>query len=293
MQAIRYLARRSRMGLDETRMPRSRVLLDRAGLRLPRGWHDAVLQAALWALADLLYEGVRGIVAGRTNVAFANTRRVISLEQSTGTFWEPHIQSWILGHRHLIDVINWIYLNAQFSVNLLFLAALYVWRNEIFYFVRNIYFVSMGLALIVHLGFPVAPPRLFPQYGFVDTVQRYAHINQDVGAISLFVNPYAAVPSMHMCFSLIVGATTIRLTRRPWLALIGGLYPLLVLFAIVSTGNHFIFDAAAGAVLAVVAGLVAGRVMAPLRPEIWGWGRPGMLEPGDPDPDVEPAPEPA
>jgi PAP2 superfamily len=259
------------MGVQERQKPRSRALLGRAVPRLPRGWHDAVLQAALWGLADLLYEGVRGIVAGRTSVAFDNTRWVISFEQSTGTFWEPHVQSWILGHRELIEVINWIYLNAQFSVNLFFLAALYIWRNEIFYFVRNMYFVAMGLALVVHLAFPVAPPRLFPQYGFVDTVQRYAHINQDVGAISLFVNPYAAVPSMHMCFSLLVGATTIRLTRRPWLRLLGALYPLVVLFAIVSTGNHFVFDAAAGAVLAVVAGLVASRVMARMRPDTWAW----------------------
>jgi hypothetical protein len=254
-------------------MPRGRALLDRAGIRLAHGWSDAALQAALWFLADLLYEGVRGIVAGRASVAFANTRSIISLEKATGTFWEPHIQSLILGHRELIDVINWVYLNAQFSVNLFFLAALYVWRNEIFYFVRNVYFVSMGLALIVHLTFPVAPPRLFPQYGFVDTVLRYAHINQDVGAISFFVNPYAAVPSMHMCFSLIVGGTTIRLTRRPWLRVIGVLYPLLVLFAIVATGNHFFFDAATGALLALIAGFVAARVMARIRPEAWSWGQ--------------------
>jgi PAP2 superfamily len=273
------------MGVQERQTPRTRALLARAGLRFPRGWPDAVLQAALWALADLLYEGVRGIVAGRSSVAFANTHWIISLEQSTGTFWEPRIQSWILGHRQLIDVINWIYLNAQFSVNLLFLAGLYVWRNEIFYFVRNMYFVAMGLALIVHLGFPVAPPRLFPQYGFVDTVQRYAHINQDVGAISVFVNPYAAVPSMHMCFSLLVGGTTIRLTKRPWLRVIGGLYPLLVLFAIVSTGNHFIFDAAAGAVLAAVAAFVAHRVMARVRPDSWAWGQPsGVLQAPAADP---------
>jgi hypothetical protein len=273
------------MGVQETTVARGRVLLGRAGLRLPHGWPDAVLQAALWALADLLYDGVRGIVAGRTSVAFANTRWVISLERSTGTFWEPHVQSWILGHRELIEVINWIYLNAQFSVNLLFLAGLYIWRNEIFYFVRNMYFVAMGLALVIHLGFPVAPPRLFPQYGFIDTVQRYAHINQDVGAISLFVNPYAAVPSMHMCFSLLVGGTTIRLTRRPWLRVLGGLYPLVVLFAIVATGNHFIFDAAAGAVLAVVAAVAAGRVMAPLRPSTWAWGGQPVLNPPDPEPE--------
>jgi membrane-associated phospholipid phosphatase len=261
------------MGVRETEVPRRRVLLGRRGLRLPRGWPDAVLQAALWALADLLYEGVRGIVAGRAGIAFADTRSLISLEKSTGTFWEPHVQSWVLGHREVIEVINWIYLNAQFSVNLFFLAALYVWRNEIFYFVRNMYFVAMGLALVIHLGFPVAPPRLFPEYGFVDTVQRYAHINQDVGAISLFVNPYAAVPSMHMCFALLVGGTTIRLTRRRWLQVIGGLYPVLVLFAIVATGNHFILDAAAGAVVAIVAAFAAHRVMARMRPDAWAWGQ--------------------
>jgi hypothetical protein len=261
------------MSAQGTQIPRGRALLGRAGIRLAHGWSDAALQVALWFLADLLYEGVRGIVAGRKSVAFANTRSIISLEKSTGTFWEPHIQSLILGHRELIDVINWVYLNAQFSVNLFFLAALYIWRNEIFYFVRNVYFVSMGLALVVHLTFPVAPPRLFPQYGFVDTVLRYAHINQDVGAISFFVNPYAAVPSMHMCFSLIVGGSTIRLTRRLWLRVIGALYPLLVLFAIVSTGNHFIFDAAAGALVAVVAAVVADRVMARMRPEAWSWGQ--------------------
>jgi len=265
------------MGLGETEMPRRRVLPGRASPRLPHGWADAVLQAALWALADLLYEGVRGIVAGQSAIAFANGRSVISLERMTGTFWEPHIQSWILGHEQLVESINWVYLNAQFSVNLCFLAVLYIWRNEIFYFVRNMYFVAMGLALVVHLSYPVAPPRLFPEYGFVDTVARYAHLNQDSGAISLFVNPYAAVPSMHMCFALLVGGTTICLTRRVWLRAIGVLYPLLVLVAIVTTANHFIFDAAAGGVVAVIALLTAHRVMARFRPEAWAWGQPSAV----------------
>ncbi|MEA2371639.1 MAG: hypothetical protein QOH12_2033 [Solirubrobacteraceae bacterium] len=268
------------MGLGETEMPRRRLRLGRAGPRLPHGWADAVLQAALWLLADLLYEGVRGIVAGQSAVAFANGRSVIWLERATGTFWEPHVQSWILGHAELVGAIDWVYLNAQFSVNLCFLAILYFWRNEIFYFVRNMYFVAMGLALVVHLTYPVAPPRLFPEYGFVDTVARYAHLDQDSGAISLFVNPYAAVPSMHVCFALLVGGTTICLTRRLWLRVIGGLYPVLVLFAVVTTGNHFIFDAAAGAAVALVAFLAADRVMARVRPQAWAWSQPsaGVLQ---------------
>jgi membrane-associated phospholipid phosphatase len=230
-----------------------------------------------------MYELVRGIVAGQGSVALANGHAIISLEKATGTFVEPSIQSLFTGSGALMDAANWIYMNAQFTVNLLFLAFIYVYRNEIFYFVRNMFFVSMGIALIVHLAVPVAPPRLFPQYGFVDTVHKFAHVNQDTGAVSLFVNPYAAVPSMHMCFALLVGATGFRLTRRWLLRALAISYPLLVLAVIVITGNHFFFDAVVGAALAVVAAIAAQWVMARLRPDAWAW------RPIRPAPSVPPA----
>jgi hypothetical protein len=252
---------------------RIRAAVARAGRRLPHGWPDALRQLALWGLADALYEGVRGVVAGNTDLALANGEWLISLERATGTFWEPHLQSLVVGHHELIEAANWTYLNAQFTVNLLFLALLYTFRNEIFYFVRNMFFVAMGVALVVHLALPVAPPRLFPQYGFVDTIHAIAHIDQDTGAVSLFVNPYAAVPSMHMCFSLLVGVSAMRLTHRRWLRALAALYPLVVLSVIVVTANHFVFDALTGAVVAVLAALVAHRVMARARPTAWSWGQ--------------------
>jgi hypothetical protein len=258
---------------------RSRTVVARIGRRLPRGWPDALRQLALWGLADLLYEGVRGLVAGHTDLAIANAEWLISLERATGTFWEPHLQSLVVDHRELIEAANWIYLNAQFTVNLLFLTILYAFRNEIFYFVRNMFFVAMGLALVVHLAVPVAPPRLFPQYGFIDTIHAIAHIDQDTGAVSMFVNPYAAVPSMHMCFALLVGVSAMRLTRRRWLRAVAGLYPLVVLTVIVVTANHFVFDALTGAVVAVVAALVAQRVMARARPGAWSWGQRPAINP--------------
>ena len=248
--------------------------------KLPQGWRDAVKQLALWGAADALYELVRGIVAGQGSVALANGHAIISLEQATGTFIEPKIQGLFTGSAAVMDAANWVYMNAQFTVNLLFLAFIYAYRNEIFYFVRNMFFVAMGIALVVHLAVPVAPPRMFAQYGFVDTVHRFAHVNQDTGAISTFVNPYAAVPSMHMCFALLVGATGFRLTTRLWLRALVLAYPLLVLAVIVITGNHFFFDAAAGAVVAVLAAMGAHWVMARLRPEAWAWrpvGRPAPV----------------
>jgi hypothetical protein len=252
---------------------RKASVVARVGRRLPAGWPDAFRQLALWGLADLLYEGVRGLVAGHPDLAVANAEWLISLERATGTFWEPHLQSLVVGHHEVIEAANWIYLNAQFTVNLLFLTILYIFRNEIFYFVRNMFFVAMGVALVVHLALPVAPPRLFPQYGFVDTVHAIAHIDQDSGAVSLFVNPYAAVPSMHMCFALLVGISGMRLTRRPWLRVVSGLYPVVVLSVILVTANHFVFDALTGAVVALLAAVVAQRVMARARPDAWSWGQ--------------------
>jgi hypothetical protein len=84
---------------------------------------------------------------------------------------------------------------------------------------------------------------------------------------------------MHMCFALLVGVSAIRLTRRRWLQVVAGLYPLLVLFVILATGNHFIFDAAAGALDALLAAVVAQRVMARARPEAWSWGQRRAIEP--------------
>ncbi|HEV3228752.1 MAG TPA: phosphatase PAP2 family protein [Solirubrobacteraceae bacterium] len=238
---------------------------------LPKGWRDATLQLMLWGLADLLYEGVRGLVTGRGDIALANAQSVVSIERWAGVFVEPRLQHLIVGDRELMEIANWVYLNAQFTVNAVFLAVLYAYRNEIFYFVRNMFFVAMGIALVVHLAVPVAPPRMLPSLGFVDTVHSIAHINQDSGAVSLFVNPYAAVPSMHMCFGLLVGVTGMLLVRRRWLkALLLG-YPVVVLLAIVVTANHFLFDAVTGALTALLALLVAKQVMARLRPAVWAW----------------------
>ena len=255
-------------------LARPRLVLARVGGRLPHGWPDALRQILLWGLADALYEGVRGVVAGHADTALANARGVVAIERALGIFVEPHLQSLVVRHDALTDVANWLYLNVQFTVNAVFLAFLYAYRNHIFYFVRNMFFVAMGIALVVHLALPVAPPRLLPGLGFEDTIHQVAHINQDTGAVSLFVNPYAAVPSMHMCFALLVGVTGVRMARRRWQRALALAYPALVLVVIVVTANHFLLDAAAGALTAVVAAIVAQHVMARARPARWAWARP-------------------
>ena len=240
------------------------------GGRLPRGWGDLLRQLALFFLAYQGYQLVRGVADGRAAVAVTNGIHVIHLERSLGAFFEPGLQQAFLSHQWVIDLANWMYFNSHFIVTVSFLAWLYLFRNESFNFVRNMFLVAMGLALVGYALFPTAPPRMFPGVGFTDTIASFTDMNQDSSFTSVLVNPYAAVPSMHIGFSLIVAISAMTLARSVWARALWSAYPLMVFFVIVVTANHFWFDAAAGAAVACLA-VTAARQLARVRPEAWAW----------------------
>ena len=153
----------------------------------------------------------------------------------------------------MIDVANWMYFNSHFVITTAFLVWLYMFRNDNFNFVRNMFLVAMGLALLGYGLFPTAPPRMFPNAGFTDTISAFTNTHQDSSFTSLLVNPYAAVPSMHIAFSLMIAVPAMNLVRSAWARALWSTYPLLVFFVIVVTANHFWFDAAAGAAVACMA----------------------------------------
>jgi hypothetical protein len=243
----------------------------RARVRLPHGWVDAVRQIGIWLAVDAFYELVRGFTEGSSATALSNGKAVVGIEQSTGTFFEVDLQRAVLPHNWIVDTANFLYMNAHFVVTTAFLTWLYLRRNESFYFVRNVIITAMGLACVVHALLPTAPPRLLTQYGFVDTIQQFAHVDQDSGAISALVNKYAAVPSMHVGFALIVGITAATLARRRWAKVLLLCYPLLMLSVVLVTGNHFWFDGLAGAAVAGISVLLARGPLTALRPEVWSW----------------------
>jgi hypothetical protein len=251
------------------------------GRLLPKGWGDLLRQFALFFLAYQGYQMVRGLADGKADVAFGNGERVIDLERSLGTFFEPGLQQALIDHHWLIDTANFMYLNAQFVITTGFLVWLYLFRNHHFYFVRNMFLVAMGLALVGYAVFPTAPPRLFPEAGFTDTVAALTNVDQDQGAVSLLVNPYAAVPSMHVAFAFMIAVPGTLLSRSAVARLFWTGYPLLVFFVIVVTANHYWFDAAAGAAVACLAALTADRLLGRVRPQAWSW-RPAASEaPGE------------
>ena len=238
---------------------------------LPRGWVDAACQFLFFFLAYNGYQLVRGLTDGDHATAFANASHVVSLERSLGSFFEPGLQQTLIDHvPWAIDFANFMYLNSHFVITTSFLAWLYLVRNEHFYCVRNMFLVAMGLALVGYAAFPTAPPRLLPGEGFTDTIAAFTGVAQDSATASALVNKYAAVPSMHIAFSLMIAVPAMTLARHSISRMAWSAYPLCVFFVIVATGNHFWFDAAAGAAVACLAALAA-RALARLRPNRWGW----------------------
>lgn len=237
---------------------------------LPSGPLDLARQFALFAAAYGAYELVRGLVGVGGYRPFGDATRVIDFERALHVFAEPAIQSWVTDHAHwLLDVADWSYLNAQFAVSVGALAFIYVRRNDSFYFVRNMFMIAMALALVGYALFPTAPPRLMPQWGFTDSIQQFTGVTIEQGAGSALLNSYAAIPSMHMCFALMVGLPMAAVLRSRTARLLWRLYPLFIAFVVVVTANHYFTDVFLGAVTAGIAALAAQQLLARARPEAW------------------------
>jgi hypothetical protein len=238
---------------------------------MPHGWFDVVRQLLLFAGAYYAYRFVRGAMDGKASVAFDHARDLISLERGLGTFVEPTVQAWASGKAWLIDFLSWMYVNSHFTLTVGSLIFIYLFHNRSFYFVRNMFMMAMGLALVGYAIFPTAPPRFFPEWGFTDSVAGFTGIPADNVAVNALFNPFAAVPSMHVAFALMIGWPLVKLVRFRVLKVFWFLYPFLVAFVVVATGNHFWMDAFLGACVAGISALFAQHVLARLRPDVWSF----------------------
>ena len=237
---------------------------------LPQGWLDVLRQLALFASAYLAYRLVRGLAEGDAGAAFAHARDLISLERTTHLFVEPSVQAWASGSRLLMNFSSWLYVNAQTTVTVGALIYLYVRHNRSFYFVRNMFMIAMFIALVGYTVFPTAPPRFMPEWGFIDSVSDFTGVRVSHASASMtaLFNPYAAVPSMHVAFALMIGWPLARLSRHRVVRVLWLLYPFLMTFVIVVTANHFILDALLGA-LTAGASAYGATWLARARPGAW------------------------
>jgi membrane-associated phospholipid phosphatase len=244
---------------------------------MPRGALDALRQLVLVAGSYYAYRLVRGLTDTQAGASFENARMLIEIERTVGLFFEPALHAWASGQEAIIVAANWAYLNTHFVVTTTFLIWLYVARNHAFYYVRNAFIVAMGIALVLYVVFPTAPPRFLGEWGFADTVAGMVGEARANGA-ELLYNPYAAVPSMHVAFALMVAVPARALVRRQWLRTAWAIYPALVTFVVIVTANHFWLDAALGAAVAAVSAWTAHAGLARAWPEAWAWRSPAPAE---------------
>jgi PAP2 superfamily len=210
-------------------------------------------EVALFALALVIYQSSRALVIGEPSTAFENAAGIIDWEKSSGLFVETSIQDWVLNHLQLVEALNYFYMYAHWTVTPLFFVWLYTRRRRVYPYVRNAFFAANGIALLVFVLYPVAPPRLLGAgEGFVDTLNRISDIDLHGGVFSGWFNPHAAVPSMHFGYALMIGVAGLILLRSWPLRGLALAYPAVVFVTITGTGNHYVLDAVAGGLVVAV-----------------------------------------
>ena len=170
--------------------------------------HSLGVEAALVVALYLAYDVARGLAANDADVAVAHARTVASLERTAHVFVEGTIQRAAQAVPGLIGSLDLAYVSLHLAVTGSVLLWLHRRRPNVFPFVRTTLLVASGLALIGFVVFPTAPPRL-AALGITDTISG-SHLNLNHGLISSLYNPYAAVPSMHIGYALVVGAVLLR-----------------------------------------------------------------------------------
>jgi hypothetical protein len=230
------------------------------GRRLPRGWPDFLLQLLIWLGFGLAYQLARGVADRGAAEPFENGRLLIDVENRLHALIEVDIQSAVLSAGDwLVQAVNWTYWNSQFTVVGFVLLWVYFKRNEAFLRLRNILLLVNMLALIGFVLMPTAPPRLFPEWGFVDTLAASSALNHGSGLVQLASNQFAAMPSIHAANALIIGVAMFSLVRSRVAKLLWALWPSWVWFTVMATANHFWLDVAAGIALALLsASIVVG-----------------------------------
>ncbi|HLF77685.1 MAG TPA: phosphatase PAP2 family protein [Dehalococcoidia bacterium] len=210
-------------------------------------------ELALVALAFLLYFVVRANVIDRPDLASENARYIVDVERTLGIFVERDWQEAVLESSLAVRFFNFVYFWLDFPL----IAAAGVWlyfhRRPEYTFTRDAILFSGAMALISYSLYPVAPPRLLPEAGIIDTLQVFNNLSYQAQSMSFFVNPFAAMPSLHVGWAVLLAVGVVRAYPQSKLVLlVAVLHPLTQTVSTVVTGNHYFLDGAGGLVAAAL-----------------------------------------
>lgn len=226
---------------------------------LERG-RQGLTEFGLVAMLFLMYFATRGIAAGKEAVAFANAHTVMSLERQLGLYLELPLQALVLSEPWAIRLLNFVYAYTHMTGLIAFGIWAFIFHSQRYRDIRNTFLLILLTGLTIYILYPLAPPRFFPYTGFVDTLALHGGLNYDQPSLQMLYNPFAAMPSLHVGFSVFVGMGLIRLGRKLRHWILGITYPLMMTAAVIGTGNHFIVDAIAGCLLTIGAYYAVPRI---------------------------------
>jgi hypothetical protein len=217
--------------------------------------HSFGIEALAIAAVYLVYEGARGLTGGGVEAAIEHAHSIASLERSLHMFVERDVQDVARSLPGALGTFGVLYLSLHLGATAAYLVWLHQRRPTHYALQRTTLVLATLLSTVVFVLYPAAPPRL-AHLGIVDTVST-GHIDLNTGLVHSFYNPFAAMPSMHFGYALIVGIGLFRFARSAALRTVALGYPMLVLLIIVATGNHFVLDAVGGALVAGIAFVAA------------------------------------
>ncbi|MFE2309710.1 bifunctional glycosyltransferase 87/phosphatase PAP2 family protein [Streptomyces sp. NPDC059411] len=211
---------------------------------------NLLLELLLIRVGYSLYSYIRAAAPTGRSLAEGNGSQIHGIEKALGIDIEHAVNHAVAKTPWLEAFFNFYYTSFHFVVPLTILAVLYWRRPKDYRWARASLGLATVLALIGFWLYPLAPPRLMPDLGFIDTVHGVQDLaNPSYGAMTAISNQYAAMPSLHFGWSLWCGVVIVTLAPKGWQKLLGALHPTITVCAIVATANHWVLDAVGGAVV--------------------------------------------
>ncbi|MCA1712357.1 MAG: phosphatase PAP2 family protein [Actinobacteria bacterium] len=217
---------------------------------------SAAREITLLTSVFVLYEVGRHLVRHRAGLAFADAGQVLSLERNLPFPSETWLQHLLLHSGGLTRAANVFYVSVHFPATIAFLIWMWLCRPRAYTWARSVLVSVTLVALMLHVTFPLAPPRMLSGEGFIDTMAVYGPSAYGEGTETV-TNQYAAMPSLHAAWAIFVGVALVAVLGGRWRWLFV-LHPVLTVLVVVGTGNHYWLDVVAAGALVLLAMLVHG-----------------------------------
>jgi PAP2 superfamily protein len=256
--------------------PREEAALDpaapgAAGTKVRRP--PLVREIALVAGLFLVYRLGRLAITGHDQLAVTNAWWIWDVERTLRLPDEELFQQWALQWPDLLKAANWYYVGVHFPLTAIFLIWGWLKRPPAEYrYARRLLSLLTGLALVVHVVMPLAPPRMLSSLGFLDTMAVFGPSAYGDSTTATVANQFAAMPSLHVGWALLIAVVVVRTARTPW-RWVAILHPTITVLVVVATANHYWVDAIAAALLLLLAIAVTPQPYAPSPVAAWWSGR--------------------